>query len=92
MELLGGNVMQTSSRNLKKKNGSANERTNFAGGKVLASRPRIIKLLLAILGSGVLAVAGPTISHTVTHLGLVSLQIVLQVGRLALATFQVFGD
>jgi hypothetical protein len=53
--------------------------------------PTIIKLLFAVLGSGVLVVAGPTVSHTVTHV-VISLQILLEVGRLALATFQVFGN
>jgi hypothetical protein len=88
MELLGGNVMQTSDCNLETRNGSA----NVAAGRVFASEPTIVKLLFAIVGSGVLAVAGPTISYTVTHLGLISLQILLQVGRLVLATFQVFGN
>jgi hypothetical protein len=57
-----------------------------------ASRPTAIKLLFSILGSGLLVAAGPMISRTVTHIGLISIQILLELGRLGLATFQTFGN
>jgi hypothetical protein len=73
-------------------NRSSDERRNFAVPTTLASRPTMIKLLFSILGSGVLVVAGPMISCTVTHVSLVSIQILLELGRLCLATFQTFGN
>ncbi len=83
--------MQTLNRNLETRNASSNERKSSAGDRVVASQPTTVKLLFAVIGSGVLAVAGPTVSHTVTHVGLISLQILLELGRLGLAAFQIFG-
>jgi hypothetical protein len=73
-------------------NRSWDERRNFAVHTTLASRPTVIKLLFSILGSGLLAVAGPMISCTVTQVSLVSIQILLELGRLGLATLQTFGN
>ena len=57
----------------------------------LLPRAFATKLLLSAAVCGVLTVAGPMISRTVAHAGLVSIQILLQFGGLGLTTFQVFG-
>jgi hypothetical protein len=57
----------------------------------LASRPVVLKLLLWIFGSGLLVAAGPVTVRTVADASLISIQILLDLGRLGLAAFQIFG-
>jgi len=57
----------------------------------LAPRPVVRKLLLSILGSSLLVIVGPSILHTAAHVSLISIQILLEVGKLGLAAFQIFG-
>jgi hypothetical protein len=83
--------MQTSDRNPETKRGLLEEQTDPATCVALVPRPVVPRLLLSILGSGLLVIVGPSILRTVAHVSLLSIQILLEVGRLGLAAFQIFG-
>jgi len=84
--------MKLSDRALGISKKSSDDGRNFASRGAIASGPIAIKLWFLILGSGLLTGAGPMISRTVTHVGLISIQILLELSRLGLTTFQAFGN
>ncbi len=83
--------MQTSDRNRETKHDLPGERRDSATRMALAPRRVASKLLLSILGCGALVIAGPTTLRTMAHVSLISIQILLELGRLGLAACQIFG-
>ena len=83
--------MQTSDRNIETRHGLPAERTDSGTRLALASHWVSWRLVLSILGSGLLVIAGPTTLRMIAHVSLISIQIVLELGRLGLAAFQIFG-
>jgi len=83
--------MQTSDRNMEAKHRLRAEGTDSTTRMSLASHPVVLKLLLSILGSGLIVIVGPVTWNTVAYVSLISIQILLEVGRLGLAAFQIFG-
>jgi hypothetical protein len=58
-----------------------------------ACRPgaEMSRRLWVILGAGILAAAGPAVLNTVEQVTLASLQLLLEIARLGLVAYQVFG-
>ncbi len=83
--------MQTSDLNREAKHRLREDGTDSAARMALASHPVVLKVLLSILGSGLIAIVGPVTWNTVAHVSFLSIQIVLELGRLGLAAIQIFG-
>ena len=82
--------MQTSDRSMPTNHGLLEEGAHFATSVALASHRVVARLLLSILGSG-LIVVGPATLRTVADASLVSIQILVGLGKLGFAAFQIFG-
>ena len=82
--------MQTLNRNIPTNPGVLEEGAHFATDVALASHRVVVRLLLSILGSA-LIVVGPATLRTIGDASLVSIQILLRLGKLGLTALQIFG-
>jgi predicted thioesterase len=81
MQIIDNNIDMTCSR------AASETLTSPALNQRLATSQR----LSAILGVGVVALAGPAMVETLTRAALSCLQIVLEMGQLGLVAYQIFG-
>ena len=82
--------MQTFDRNVQTRH-SPEGRTDSATRVAFASHGAFSKLLSPILVSSLLLIAGPVVLPAIAQASLISIQILLQLGRLGLAAFQVLS-